>query len=133
MEKEEKENSMILIDTSVFIDHLRGYKLATDLFKDLYIREDIIFSAITEAELIAGKQCKNKFVKEEILRFIHKWKKVEVSNQVAVLAGDLCREYNTEIPDSIIAATAILNKAKVITKNVRDFTNIKELKVEAPY
>ena len=132
MEKE-KEQTDILIDTSIFIDHLRGHAPATEFFQSLYSRENIFFSAITEAELIAGKQCGNNSIKEKIIRFLHKWKKIEVTNQIAVLAGDLARENAVAIPDAIIAATALSKKAKLLTKNIKDFTNIRELKVEAPY
>ena len=124
---------MPLVDTSVFVDHFRGFGPASNFFRSLSDRQDVIFSAITEAEIIAGKQCGDSSVKDRILHFLHKWKKIEVTNQIAVLAGDISRENKIAIPDAIIAATAIINKSYVITKNVKDFSRVHNLKVEEPY
>ena len=43
----------ILLDTNIFIDHLRGYAPAVAFFSSLSDKE-ISFSAITESELLAG-------------------------------------------------------------------------------
>jgi len=48
---------MMLIDTNIFVDHLRGYTPAVKFFESLKGKENILFSAITEAELIAGEEC----------------------------------------------------------------------------
>ena len=37
------------------------------------------------------------------------------------------------MPDSIIAATAIINKSELLTRNVKDFEKIKGLRVRSPY
>ena len=38
---------------------------------------------------------------------------------------ELKRKHNIETPDSIIGATAILNKLTLVTRNENDFKNIK--------
>lgn len=124
---------MILVDTNVFVDHLRNYALATKFFESIAFSNDVLFSAITEAELVAGKECGNQNKKEKLLHFLHRWEKIPVSNQVALLAGDICRDHDLEIPDAIIAATAILNKASLVTKNVKDFKIVPDLKITVPY
>ena|SRR3989344_6258320 len=124
---------MILIDTNVFVDHLRGHDPATKFFEALALRNDIIFSAITETELVAGKECKEGDKKRLLLNFLRRWNKISVSNQIAVLAGDLARDYSLDVPDAIIAATALVNEAELLTKNIRDFKNVSGLKVKAPY
>ena len=124
---------MILIDTNVFIDFLRGHHPAVKFFEALFGREDALFSAITEAELVAGKECNDYNKKEKLLHFLHSWKKIEVSNQIAVLAGDISREYEILIPDAIIASTAIVCKAELLTKNTKDFQKIENLRLKQPY
>jgi len=124
---------MILIDTNIFVDHLRGYKPAINFFESILEREDILFSAITESELVAGKDCEDFDKKEKLLHFLHTWEKIPVSNIIAIHAGDISRNHNISIPDSIIAATAILTKSELLTKNVGDFKNIENLKVREPY
>ncbi len=124
---------MILIDTNVFVDHLRGHKPATEFFASLAAKDDAIFSAITEAELIAGKECSDSNKRGLLLHFLHRWDKIPVSNQIALVAGDISRNYGLEVPDAIIAATALVNKAKVVTRNVKDFKQISGLEISVPY
>ena len=124
---------MILIDTNVFVDHLRNFEPAVKFFESLVGREDIIFSAITESELIAGKSNKDKEKKEKLLHFINNWNKIPITNPIALQAGDICREFELDIPDAIIAATALQNNAEVVTKNVKDFQKVIGLKIKVPY
>lgn len=123
---------MQLVDTNIFIDHLRGYAPATAFFESLN-ENNIIFSAISEAEIIVGKQCSEKKKKEEILQFLKKWQKIDVNNPIAIKAGDLAREYRIEFADAFIAATALINKAELLTRNVIDFKNVPDLIVKSPY
>lgn len=124
---------MILIDTDVFIDHLRNYALGIEFFESLTGRNDVLFSAITEAELLAGKINNDPEKREKLLHLLHYWNKIPADNPIVELAGDICRKYNLTIPDAIIAASAILNNAELITKNARDFQKISGLKSQTPY
>ncbi len=123
---------MQLVDTNIFIDHFRNYAPAKTFFNSLD-ENKTIFSAISEAEVIAGKQCKSLEVKGSILKFMGRWRKIEVTNQIAVLAGDLVREYAIELADAIIAATALSNKAELLTRNVKHFSMIEDLTISSPY
>ena len=124
---------MQLLDTNIFIDYLREYGPSIDFFKEIKNR-DIIFSAITETEIITGKICNDKSKKEIILGFLSKWKKIEVTNPIAIIAGDICRNKDhIETADAIIAATAIFHGAELLTKNVKHFREIEGLKVRTPY
>ena len=123
---------MILIDSDIFIDHFRNYAPATRLFESLK-GEEVIFSAITETEIVAGQQCSLPDKKSAVLQFLHQWKKSEVTNAVAVLAGDLVRTFGIPLADSVLAATALLHGATVYTKNTKDFRRVKDLKVKVPY
>jgi len=46
---------------------------------------------------------------------------------------ELKQKHNIETPDSIIGATAILNKLTLVTRNKNDFKNIKEIKIYNPF
>ena len=67
-----------------------------------------MFSAITEAELIAGKYCDNSANKEKTLNFLGNFTKVIIENRVSTLAGDLKRKYGVDLPDALIAASALV-------------------------
>jgi len=90
-------------------------------------------SAITETELISGKSCENSEIKNKILQMLNSFKKIEVTNRVAVAAGDICRKYGVALPDGIIAASALINKTELLTKNIKDFKKINGLVVKEPY
>lgn len=123
---------MKLVDTNIFVDHLRGYEKAVEFFEKV---EDgkVIFSAVTEAELVSGDSCSEKSVRQTILQFLQNWEKVEVTNPVAVKAGDLRREHEILLPDAIIAATSLHRNAELVTRDTSDFRDVEELKVRKPY
>lgn len=124
---------MRLLDTDVFVDHLRGYPPAVALFERLRDATDVAFSALTEAELLAGNANDDPGRRAQLLRFLQRWTKVDVANPIAVLAGDLVRRHRLAIPDAIVAATALQTGAELLTRNVRDFRRVPGLKVRAPY
>ena len=43
------------------------------------------------------------------------------------------KNHKTKLPDSIIAATAIVNNLTLITRNIKDFEKIDELEVINPF
>ena len=124
----------IVLDTDIFVDFLRGFEKARIFFDELKKEDYIIyFSAVTEAELISGKECSKIERKAEILSILANFNKVLVSNEIAIKAGDFCRISNVETADAIIAATAFAMKAALVTRNVNDFKNIKEISLKVPY
>jgi len=124
----------IVLDTDIFVDFLRGFEKAKNLFEKIKEEADVIyFSAVTETELISGKECNKTERKTEILNLLSNFAKVSVINEIAVKAGDFSRIYDVETADAIVAATAFAMKADLITRNVKDFEKIKEITLKAPY
>ena len=124
----------LILDTDIFVDLLRGFEKAEKYFKELNKDGNIVYySAITEAELISGKECKKIEKRAEIIEILAQFSKINVDNRIAVKSGDFRREYGTSFPDAVIAATAFAMKAKLITRNVEDYKRIEEITVNAPY
>jgi len=46
---------------------------------------------------------------------------------------EIRKQYKTKLPDSIIAATVLVNKLTIITRNTKDFDKIEGLEVLNPY
>jgi len=122
---------MILLDTDIFIDFLRNNKNAID-FMGKHLNE-IIFCAITEAELLSGTECNNKDVREKLLHFLSQFEKVPVDNPLVQVAGDFRRRYGIEMPDAIIAASAFMTDSIICTRNSKHFEKVKEIIVKKPY
>ena len=123
----------ILIDTDIFIDHLRGNIEAKNFLEILKNTEYITyFSAITEAELVSGKECNNSEKLQNILDLLSLHTKLVINNEIAKKAGEFRRKYGIPLLDSIIAASAFVTKSKVVTKNIKHFKAIKEIMAISP-
>jgi predicted nucleic acid-binding protein len=120
-----------LLDTSVAIDHLRGSPPAVHLLTDLLEAEESIFaSEVVRFELSAGVREKEADALEQFFSAIS-W--VPVGEEVARTAGSLAqrnRRSHSGIDDAdyLIAATALLLEADLLTTNVRHFPMIAALK-----
>ncbi len=124
----------IVFDTTILVDHLRNFSRATDLIKK--VRNNEIFgyiSTLTEAELFAGKDSADEKKRLLLSALISVFTTIEIDSEVAKKAGEFKRKYNVLLDDSIIAATAAIQKSKLWTKNLEDFKKIKEIEVEEPY
>ena len=124
----------IVLDTDIFIDYLRGYEKAFQFFDELKGQDYVVyFSAITETELISGKECNKIERKAELLRILSHFNKVPVDNPIAVKAGDFRRIHEIKFTDATIAATAFVIKADLISRNDVDYKKIKEITLKVPY
>ena len=124
----------VVIDTDIFIDYFRKFEKAVKFFEDIRNGDYLIyFSAVSETELVSGEECNRVEVKSKLLNFLSNFNKVFINNQIAVRAGDFRRLHYIKIPDALIAATAFAMKADLITRNVNDFKNIKEITIKVPY
>lgn len=124
---------MVILDTNIIIDHLRRPQGDT-LFKK-FIREnseeELAISIVSVQELYQGESTKEKRSEEVLLAQIAALKVVSYDYKVAVMSGQISRDAasDMEFPDAIIAATAILNNAKLLTLNKKDFQGIEGLHI----
>ena len=124
----------LVLDTDIFIDLLRGFEKAKKYFEELDKEDNIVYySAVTEVELISGKECRKIEKKAEIIKILSQFSKISVDNRIAVKAGDFRRECGTAFTDAVIAATAFFMKANLVTRNVDDYRKIKEVALKVPY
>lgn len=124
----------IVYDTSILVDHLRNFKQATNTIMKARNGEIIGYiSALSEAELFAGKDSADEKKRLLVSELISLFIKVNIDNDIARKAGEFRRKYNIPLSDCIIGATAAVNKLKLWTKNVEDFKPIKEIETEEPY
>ncbi len=113
----------LLVDTDVFIDHLRGSQALK-----AGERDRLFYSVVTRAELFSGNATEEDAVQSLLAPFTE----VAVSREIAELAGRIRRDHNTRMPDALIAASAVQWKLSLRTRNIRDFANIPGLRVKKP-
>lgn len=115
---------MRLLDTSVAIDHLRGEPSAVDLLSRLVDAEEtVVASEVVRFELIAGVR-DNEL--EALEQFFSALSWIAVDEAITRSAGSLARQHRRaysgiDDADYLIAATALLLDAELLTTNVRHF------------
>jgi len=123
-----------LVDTTDAVDHLRGTPAATDLLADAIAGgETLVASEITRFELLAGVR-KAELPALEAFFSSLLWAPIdeEISRVAGTLAQKLRRSHSgIDDADYLIAATAMVLAAELLTTNIRHFPMISGLR--APY
>ena len=111
----------LLVDTDVFIDHLRGAR-------ELKLgRHRVHYSVITRCELLSGT-----VGSALVQRLLDPFRELAVGRSVAERAGRIRRETGIATPDALIAATAIEYDLTLVTRNRRHFEPVKQLRLRDP-
>ncbi len=125
---------MKLLDTSVAIDHLRGVEASSTLLRRLIATgETVAASEVLRFELLAGVRNDER---DSLERFFAALTWAPVDEPVMRAAGSLARQYRQAYQgiddvDYLIAGTAMLLGADLLTTNVRHFPMFSDLK--SPY
>lgn len=125
---------MVVLDTDILIDYLRqpGNK-NTPLVKLLnsVSTQDLAISVITIQELYVGESSREIQKENFFLSLINQFILLSYEHKTAKMAGEIMRDIRPRVQfaDAAIAATAILNKASLLTLNKKDFKGIKGLKL----
>jgi predicted nucleic acid-binding protein len=120
-----------LLDTTVAVDHLRGVDAAVDLLRRLVDDEEtLLASELVRFELLAGVRDDELQALEQFFSAIS-W--VPVDEDVSRTAGLLARKHRSshsgiDDVDYIIAATALVLDAELLTTNVRHFPMLSGLR-----
>lgn len=122
----------LLIDASILIDYLRGGIVGTQFF-DQIVNQNVEFliPTIIIFELFSGKSTKNPLIAKKIADFIASFKRIELTEEIALRAGKLYRQTGKALgpQDYIIAASALELNATVVTLNKKHFEQIINLKL----
>jgi toxin FitB len=110
----------VLVDTDVFVDHLRG---AAALVPG---RHRLHYSVVTRAELFAGTSATDL-----VTRLLASFRELAVDRPIAERAGRIKRETGVRMPDALIAATALEHRLSIATRNTRDFQAVRGLRLRS--
>lgn len=121
---------MILVDSDVLIEHLRGNTAARDwLAQTRRSSGPLAISVVSLTEIAGGTRSPER---REVMRLLRSMQRFEVSEQVAWRAATLMREYRRShsgigLGDCLIAATALTEGLELATLNIRQYPMLPEL------
>lgn len=124
----------VVIDTNIIIDYLRqeGKRERKNQLEVILEKKNIIplLSAATIQELFAGQSSKESRQETRIRKILTLFETLVINEEVAEMAGKTMRDALPiiQFADAQIAATAILEKAFLLTKNKKDFANIRGIR-----
>lgn len=127
----------LLLDTDIFINFLLGQKEESEFFQRLLVKQEFdgYYSSITEVELFAADRLEENQVGliKSLLAALYR---VEVNPDVAHLAGRLLAQFRKtnglEMPDAIIAASALTSSSTLVTRNAKHYSYIPGLVISLP-
>jgi predicted nucleic acid-binding protein len=121
---------MILCDTNIVVEIFKGNKEIIELVETVGL-DNVAISSITVMELYYGvlnKRELNKIKKNlkaiQVINIDH-----DISKMSIKLTEQYSKSHGLQIPDAIIAATAIVWGVKIYTLNLKDFKYIEGLKL----
>lgn len=119
----------VLVDSDIVIEVCRGRDIAIlSKWRDLEKSDSaILYSPVTSTELWAGARLGEH---EALMHFFRALLCVPIDYETGRQAGDYLRQYRKsrglQIGDALIAATAVLNRAELWTRNRKHYP-MKEL------
>lgn len=114
---------MKLFDTDVLIAHLKGIAPATDLLRTATDTAVPVCSVLSRVEIEGGMRSRER---PAVTRMFSGMRLEPVSDVIAARAGELMRRYRRshsgiDVPDYVIAATAEVLGAELLTLNVKHY------------
>jgi len=120
---------MIVLDTNVLIEILKGNKATIQKIQAL--NKVYVISSISVMELYYGAINKAEINKLE--KFVSLFKIEHLNKEVSIKSTMLIKKYakshSLDIPDSLIASTALILGCGIFTYNVKDFKYINGLEL----
>ncbi|GAB4452502.1 MAG: type II toxin-antitoxin system VapC family toxin [Anaerolineales bacterium] len=125
---------MRLIDTDIAIDHFHGHKETFEYFVQSLIDGEILaMSVVGLTEILSGMRSGEQERTEKLLSL---FVMIDVDEQIARKAGEYLNQYRKshgmEMADALIAATAFVAGAELVTRNVEDYP-MPDVKIVVPY
>jgi predicted nucleic acid-binding protein len=120
---------VILLDTNVLIEILKGNKTTIQKVENQHATLSI--SSITVMELYYG--ARNKAEIKKLEKFITLFTILHINTEISIRSTELIKTYakshSLDIPDSLIAATALEKVLTLFTYNTKDFKYISHIKL----
>jgi predicted nucleic acid-binding protein len=121
---------VILVDSDVLIEHLRGKTAARDWLVNARRTSGPLAVSVVSLTEVAGGMRSTEL--REVMRLLGSMQRFEVTEQVAWRAATLMNEYRRShsgigLGDYLIAATALAEGLELATLNIRHYPMFPEL------
>jgi predicted nucleic acid-binding protein len=118
-----------LIDSNALIEYT-GKLLPAIAYTTIakIIDEEFNISFINKIEVLAHVSAETKLREFIALSFAY-----GINDEIIEQTIELRKNYKIKIPDAIVAATAMVNKFILVTRNITDFKNIEGLDLLNPW
>lgn len=120
---------IVLLDTNILIEILKSKQETISKIQGMDCRFAI--SSITQMELFFGALDKKELNMLE--KFTDRFLVIDINEDISKLATKLvflyAKSHNLNIPDALIASTAMFYDIELFTYNLKDFRYIKQLKL----
>lgn len=121
----------IVTDTSILIDYLRNGQKGIQFIKEIDGNEDLelFLPTVVIFELFSGQSTKNPLIVAKILNLLESFQRIELTEEIARVSGQLFRDTKKriQVSDYIIAASALQINAQIVTLNQKHFEQIPNL------
>jgi len=118
-------------DTNAIIYYLKGDKKASSAIEQiLKDNPSIYISTVTEVELF-GFSAMTEIEAYQIEKILETISIIPLDSRIARMAARIRQIYKLQTADSIIAATALFTSSILVTRNIKDFSRVTDLKVKS--
>jgi len=112
------------LDTNTIIYYLDNDPAVVSVLDPIFAQDIAIFvSIVTELELFSHPGLTAADI-AELTQLLTSVVVFPLESRLAQLASALRRQYRLKTPDSVVAATAVLTRTTLVTRNIRDFQGI---------
>lgn len=122
---------MVLVDSDILIQFSRRDVEAAAWLDKTSDSAKLVISAVNEMELLIGSRDKTHL--KEVRQFITKFEIIQIDEEISRRASELielyCLSHRLQLPDALIAATALVNGFDLGTINKKDFRFIEGLRL----
>lgn len=121
-----------LFDSNILIYHLNGVlnEKGTEILEEGLIGEGA-YSIISKIELLGFQQSQFSETKaRELLNYLIE---IPLNSEIAEQTIQIRKAHKIKLPDAIIAATALISRIKLVTRNSSDFSKISGLVLVNPF
>jgi predicted nucleic acid-binding protein len=121
-----------LIDTNILIYVLANVFPNNREKLEIILENSLDISIVSKVELLSYSKLSNAEI-ENIRAFLLEANIHFIDGQIAEKTIEVRKKYGLKLPDAFIAATALVKKFILVTRNEKDFEKIAELEVYNPY